>query len=321
MRIVITGALGHIGSSLIRELPGAFPDAELVLVDNLSTQRYCALFDLPQEGRYQFVEADILEADLPDLFDGAEAVVHLAAITDAVGSFEIRDRVEEVNFLGTQKTAQACAQTGSALLFPSTTSVYGSLRAVVDEDCSPAELKPQSPYAESKLKAEQYLSVAQQSIGLRFVTCRFGTIFGTSSGMRFHTAVNKFCWQAVTGQPLTVWRTALDQKRPYLYLRDAVETIFFILRHRLFDGCVYNVVTTNSSVREIVTIIRSHISDLSIDYVDRPIMNQLSYEVTSDRFRRLGFKFKGNLEEGIAETIHLFQGICGGRCLDRTQRE
>ena len=52
--------------------------------------------------------------------------------------------------------------------------------------------------------------------GLKGVSCRFGTIFGASPGMRFHTAVNKFCWQAVMGQPITVWSTAYDQKRPYL---------------------------------------------------------------------------------------------------------
>jgi nucleoside-diphosphate-sugar epimerase len=43
MKIVVTGALGHIGSRLIRALPDAFPDAEIVLLDDLSTQRYCSL--------------------------------------------------------------------------------------------------------------------------------------------------------------------------------------------------------------------------------------------------------------------------------------
>ena len=67
----------------------------------------------------------------------------------------------------------------------------------------------------------------REKAGLRFITCRFGTIFGTSIGMRFHTAVNKFCWQAVIGQPITVWRTALHQYRPYLDLKDAVKAIVY----------------------------------------------------------------------------------------------
>ncbi len=55
MKIVVTGALGHIGSRLILELPTMFPGAEIVLLDNLSTQRYCSLFYLPETGHYRFM--------------------------------------------------------------------------------------------------------------------------------------------------------------------------------------------------------------------------------------------------------------------------
>ncbi len=308
MKIAITGALGHIGSRLIRELPSAFRDAEIVMLDDLSTQRYCALFGLPPEGRYRFVEADILTADLEATFAGCDVVVHLAAITDATTSFEKRDLVEQVNVLGTRRVAEACLKTGAALIFPSTTSVYGTQQAEVDEECTPSELRPQSPYAESKLKAERLLTELGEAEGLRFITCRFGTIFGTSPGMRFHTAINKFCWQAVTGQPLTVWRTALHQERPYLELGDAVRAIQFIIEKKLYDGRIYNVVTTNTSVNRIVDIIASHVPDVSVEYVETRIMNQLSYRVSNARFRNMGFEFTGDLEQGIMDTIHLLKG-------------
>ena len=58
---------------------------------------------------------------------------------------------------------------------------------------------------------------------------RLGTIFGPSPGMRFHTAVNKFIFYAVTGRPLTVWSDAVALVRPYLALEDAVAAIEFIL--------------------------------------------------------------------------------------------
>lgn len=311
MRLVITGALGHIGSRLVRDLPVACPDADVVMIDNLSTQRYASLFHLPQDGRYRFVEGDIVTADLDGLCAGADAVVHLAAITNAPESFERREEVERVNLAGTERVARACARGGCALVFPSTTSVYGTQREIVDEDCPPADLRPQSPYAESKLKAERLLRALGESEGLRFVTCRFGTVFGTSPGMRFHTAVNKFCWQAVLGQPLTVWRTALHQKRPYLDLTDAVAAVAHILRSHLFDGRIYNVLTLNATVQDIVDVLRTHVPDLSLRYVDTPIMNQLSYMVSVGRFRGTGFEFRGDLERGVRDTLQWLRGVSG----------
>src|SRR5262249_26310726 len=157
----------------------------------------------------------------------------------------------------------------------SSTSVYGTQKTTVSEDCSAEELKPQSPYAVTKLKEEDLVLSLTKS-GLKAVVCRFGTIFGASPGMRFHTAVNKFCWQAVMRQPLSVWRTAYDQKRPYLDLGDAVRAIPYIIEHDLFDGRVYNVLTLNATVRDIVDTIRQFVPDLEVSFVDSPIMNQLS---------------------------------------------
>jgi nucleoside-diphosphate-sugar epimerase len=312
MKIVVTGALGHIGSLLIRELPTIFPDTDIVMIDNLSTQRYCSLFNLPAHGRYRFLETDVLTTDLTTIFEGATAVIHLAAITDATHSFEIKDTVERVNFNGTERVAQACRQVDCALIFPSTTSVYGSQADQVDEDCPLSELEPQSPYAAAKLQAEQLLQRLGAEKGLKFVILRFGTIFGSSIGMRFHTAVNKFCWQAVMSQPLTVWKTALHQHRPYLDLGDAVEAIKFIIQKKLYDGRVYNVVTTNTSISSIVHIISEHVPDITVEYVNAQIMNQLSYHVSNKRFRNLGFEFRGDLKQGIKMTVDLIKAVRRG---------
>ena len=130
--------------------------------------------------------------------------------------------------------------------------------------------------------------------------------------MRFHTAVNKFCWQAVMGQPLSVWRTAYDQKRPYLDLVDAVRAFGFIIERDLFDGRIYNVLTLNATVRDIVEAVREFVPDTEVSFVDSPIMNQLSYEVSSQRFRDAGFGFAGDLRRGVGETIALLKAA-GGR--------
>jgi nucleoside-diphosphate-sugar epimerase len=307
MKIIVTGALGHVGSALIRQLPFDFPDATIVMVDNMMTQRYASLFDLPVVGRYQFVESDVRKIDLRSLFDGADVVVHLAALTDAAGTFDRAAELEANNFDATAKVAAACRETGARLIHLSSTSVYGTQSAVVSEDCLLEELKPQSAYAETKLKEEDLIQSLAKRDGLRAIVFRFGTIFGASVGMRYHTAVNKFCWQAVMKQPLAIWKSAYGQKRPYLDLVDAIRAIGFVIKHDLFDGRVYNALTLNATVHDIVNYIREFVPDVQLSFVNSPIMNQLSYEVSCARFVDCGFDFTGDLQRGISETVALLE--------------
>jgi len=308
MKIVITGALGHIGSRLIRELPLMFHDSEIFMIDNLSTQRYFSLYNLLNQGIYRFIEADVLKINMEAVLDKASVVVHLAAITDAANSFSNREKVEHVNFNATAKVAEACSKTGCAMIHLSSTSVYGTQSDEVDENCTEAELKPQSPYAETKLKEEKLLKEMGNSRRIKFVSCRLGTISGVSPGMRFHTAVNKFCWQAVFRQPLTVWKTAMHQKRPYLCLDDAMDAIKFIIENEVYDGNIYNILTENLTVNGIINYIRKDVPTLEVEFVDAQIMNQLSYDVSNKRFSKKGFTPKGTLSKSIEETISLLRG-------------
>lgn len=305
MKIIVTGAIGHIGSYIVRDLGVQFPKAEIVMIDNMMTQRYASLFNLPPLGNYHFIEDDVNSIDLKTVFSGANVVIHLAAITDATGSFDRAEELEYNNYQSTVKVANACIETGASLIALSSTSVYGTQNDVVDEDCSEEELLPQSPYATTKLKEEKLIAKLCKEKGLKAIHCRFGTIFGASAGMRFHTAVNKFCWQAVMGRPISVWRTAYDQKRPYLDLLDASRAIELIIKNNIFDGRVYNVLTNNSTVREVVDVIREFVPDIEVGFVDSKIMNQLSYEVLDNRFKSQGFISAGSLRRGIGETVSL----------------
>jgi len=307
LKIIVTGATGHIGSYLIRNLGLQFKESEIVIIDNMMTQRFASLFNLPKIGNYSFIEGDVRLMDLNSLFKGADIVIHLAAITDATGSFDKVTEVEENNYQSTLKVANACRETGASLIALSSTSVYGTQNDIVDEDCSENELQPQSPYASTKLKEEELISNLSKDKGLKAIHCRFGTIFGASPGMRFHTAVNKFCWQATMSQPITVWSSAYDQKRPYLDLLDASRAIIHIIENDIFDGRIYNVLTQNSTVRQVIDIIREFVPSLEVEFVDTKIMNQLSYEVLCDRFKSKGFVFSGNLKRGIKETILLLK--------------
>jgi UDP-glucose 4-epimerase len=307
MKIIVTGALGHIGSYLIRYLPLQFPEAEIVMIDNMMTHRYTSLFNLPVLGHYTFIESDITKIDLLPILKDAQILIHLAAITDATGTFDKAEELEANNYQATVKVAEACAKSGTRLIALSSTSVYSTQGEVVAEDCKPGDLKPVSPYAITKLKEEQIVTKFCVESGLKAISCRFGTIFGASPGMRFHTAVNKFCWQAAMGLPISVWSTAYDQKRPYLDIFDAVRAISFIIRNDIFDGKIYNILTLNVTVGQVLEIVREFIPNLQLGFVDNKIMNQLSYEVSCDRFIAEGFTFSGDLRRGVGETIELLR--------------
>jgi len=307
LKIIVTGATGHIGSFLIRDLGMQFKESKIVMIDNMMTQRFSSLFKLPKIGNYTFIEGDVKLMDLNSIFKDTDIVIHLAAITDAAGSFDKATEIEKNNYQSTLKVANACMETGTSLIALSSTSVYGTQNDVVDEDCSENELQPQSPYASTKLKEEKLITNLSKDKALKAIHCRFGTIYGVSPGMRFHTAVNKFCWQASMGQPITVWNTAYDQKRPYLDLLDASRAIIHIIENNIFDGRIYNVLTQNHTVRHVIDIIREFVPSLEVQFVDTKIMNQLSYNVLCDRFKSKGFIFSGDLKRGIKETILLLK--------------
>lgn len=301
MKIILTGGLGHIGSAFLRSVP---KNTHVVIIDNLSTQRYCSLFDLPKDLSWEFIENSIQSINLAPHLKGAAAVFHLGATTDAAGTAANPNLIFENNLPATEALAKACIEENVPLLFPSSTSVYGVQEGLVDEECK--NLKPQSPYADCKIQEENLIRKYGEQ-GLRYNLARFGTIFGTSSGMRFHTAVNKFCWQAAMGQPITVWRTAMDQKRPYLGLEDACAYMNFVLEKNNFDNQLYNIVTANYTVRDVVDSIREFVPDLSIKLVDNAIMNQLSYEVSAEKICAKGFEFSSNLREAVRDTISLLK--------------
>lgn len=310
MRVVVTGGLGHIGSRLIRKIPEEIAGAEIVIFDNLKVQRYCSLFHLPQEGNYQFVQGDILGEELEETIRGADVVVNLAANTEPEQSVDREREVEEVNYIGTRKVADWCAKYNVPMFFPSSTSVYGVADNFVDENTDVTVEAAQSPYAKTKVKSEEYLAKLGNEGKLRYTVCRFGTIFGISPGMRFHTAVNKFTWQACTGQGLSVWETAWEQRRPYLDIEDAVSAICFIIKEGHFDNEIYNIVTINAAVKEIVSEIKKNVADVQVEFIKSKIMNTLSYDVSCEKIKTLGFVPKGSLERGVRDTVNLLRGIC-----------
>ena len=297
--IVITGACGHIGSALLESLS---ENVNVIAVDNMLTQRYSSLFAL--NNKIKFYESNFLDIDIPE----GSTVIHLGAVTDAASSINNPEQVEKINVFQTLQFIDKCIQSKvKRFIFPSSTSVYGVAQDVVNEDDSKFE-NPQSPYAESKLVIEKYLESKKGS--LEYVVVRFGTIFGTSKGMRFHTAVNKFCWQASLKLPITVWKENFHQTRPYLGLKDAIKALNHVMNlDSKHCNTKYNVLTGNYKLSEIVDIIKQQVPDLQVEMVNTPLLNQYSYHVDSSKIQATGFIANCNLEVEIKKTLSLLNKL------------
>lgn len=302
MKVLISGALGHIGSYLIKELPKNINFKKIYIVDNLDSQRFVSLFNLPNFN-YKFISKDLSKEIFDE--DKVDLIIHFAAKTDATSSF-FNDKAYKKNKKITSKLVSYCKLHNAKLIFASSTSVYGTQNKVIAENCKTGELKPQSPYAQIKLEEEKLI---RKNLNKNlFVILRLGTIYGYSVGMRFHTAVNKFCLQASSELPLTIWKTALHQKRPYLSIKDLGRSLTFIIKKKIFDGDTYNILTNNHTVDEIIKIIHKY-KPLRKIFVNSPIMNQLSYEVSNKKFKDKGFVFSGSLTKEIKKTMLILKNI------------
>ena len=234
-------------------------------------------------------------------------VIHLASMTNAEKSFGKKNIMYENNIKCLKTIINFCKKKKAKLIHISSTSVYGKQTKIVDENCEEKYLKPQSPYADIKLIEEKMLK--KESKNLNFNTFRFGTIAGVSKGIRFHTAVNKFCFNAAINEDINVYKTALDQYRPYLSLRDAFKVFKFSIENNFFKNDIFNALSGNFTVSQIIKKIRKYKKKIRIKLVTSVIMNQLSYHVSQNKLNNEGLFLNSNIEKDIKETIKLLKNI------------
>jgi UDP-glucose 4-epimerase len=307
MNILITGVLGHIGSSLLDNLSKIKKLKKVYLIDNARSNNLNVLFNLKNKKiKICFIEGDLLEDKVLKKINGKiDIVFHLASITNAETSFKFKNVIYENNMGIFKKICNYCIKKNAKLIHLSSTSVYGSQSSLVDESCS--FLKPQSPYADVKLLEEKYLK--KQNKKLKYISLRLGTITGISKGMRFHTAVNKFCYKTVLREQVPIWNDAMDQYRPYLSLRDAIKTLIFIVNNNLFNKKIYNVLTKNYTVRQILKMIESNNFKVKIKKTKSPILNQNSYKVNDDKIKKFKINFDKDIKKDIKETLGLIKSL------------
>jgi nucleoside-diphosphate-sugar epimerase len=226
-------------------------------------------------------------------------------MTNAAGSFKAKNLMFKNNLNCFDSVVDYCEKNKVKLVHISSTSLYGKQAKIVDENCEKKFLKPQSPYAKIKLIEENIL----KKRNIKFNTFRFGTIAGVSKGMRFHTAVNSFCLSAAINEEIKVYKTAFNQYRPYLTLNDAFKLFKFCIEKNFFKNDVYNVVSGNFTVKEIIGKIKKNKKNIKIKFVYSPIMNKLSYHVDKKKLTKEGLNLNSDLNKEIEKTLKLFSSI------------
>ena len=202
MRVVITGGAGFIGANLARALLDR-PEVEQVrVVDNLATGSKANLEGLD----VAFHEGSILDpALLDEVFAGADAVVHLAALPSVPRSVADPVASHHANATGTLEVLQAARRAGGLYVAAaSSSSVYGANRDLPKRESM--RTAPMSPYAVSKLATEAYLTAFHHCYGLEVLPFRFFNVFGPlqPAGHAYAAVVPAFVDAALSGQPLHV---------------------------------------------------------------------------------------------------------------------
>jgi len=223
LRVAVTGAAGFIGSHLCERLLAAGND--VVGIDCFSDYYGRSLKEQNLAGSrshadFHFKEADLVDADLPPLLDGAEVVYHLAGQPGVRPSWGNQfDRYVRDNVIATQRLLEALKGTPiKRLVFAGSSSVYGDAEMFPTKES--ALPRPVSPYGVTKLAAEHLTHLYTRNFGTPAVSVRYFTVYGPRQ--RPDMAFSRFMKALTAGKDIEVFGDG-EQTREFTYVSDAVE--------------------------------------------------------------------------------------------------
>jgi UDP-glucuronate 4-epimerase len=224
-RVLVTGAAGFIGSTLVDRLLAE--GREVVGLDsfdpfypaqakraNLATATGCA--------RFRLIEGDIRDAAAvaAAFRDRPDGVVHLAALAGVRPSLERPAEYADVNVTGTATVLSAAVRHAAPrVVFASSSSVYGEREQGRFRETDPVE-RPVSPYAATKRAAELLAHTYHHAHGLPVVCARIFTAFGPRQ--RPDLAVRKFAERMLGGEPVPVYGDG-SSLRDFTFVDDLVD--------------------------------------------------------------------------------------------------
>ena len=309
MRILVTGVDGYIGCVLVPRLIESGHD--VVGLDN-GYYRDGWLFSDPGHMK---VTAPTLIKDLrrvtPGDFEGFDAVVHLAELSNDPLGENNPEITHEINHVGSVNLARAAKEAGvPRFVYTSSCSVYGlASEPVVDETST---VNPQTAYADCKVLVEKDVSGLADD-DFCPVYLRNATAYGPSPRMRFDIVLNNLAGLAATTGKIAMTSDGTPW-RPLVHVADickAIECSVVAERSSVFNE-VFNVGCDeeNYTVREIAEFVKAAYPDCELTFGANGGDNR-SYKVNFAKITKglPGFSCEHRAAEGAMELRRLFDRI------------
>jgi UDP-glucose 4-epimerase len=261
-KVAITGGAGFIGSNLAETL--IKQGHEVTIIDDLST----GLLANIDRKNCEFREFSINDATkLKRALKDTETIFHLGARGSVPRSIKNPVATHEVNATGTLNVLEAARESGSHVIFSSSSSVYGRNMQLPKEERM--WLGPMTPYAASKLSAEGYVEAYGSSYELPVTILRFFNVFGPRQrpDHEYAAVIPKWIWLAIQGKPVDLYGNG-TQSRDFTYVKTVVDIAVSAMENKITTQGVVNLAYGNRiSLTEVIGTLTEEFPELKVNYL------------------------------------------------------
>lgn len=311
LRILVTGGAGFIGSHMVDKLIDS--DAKVIVIDNLYSGQLENIKKHKHNKNFRFVKGDIRNFRLArQLVKEVDAVLNLAAIVSVPQSIEKPLLVNEVNVKGALNLLNACLD-GDVKRFvqASSAAVYGDAQTLpVREDFKP---KPLSPYAVSKIAADDYALVFHRVYGLETVCLRYFNVFGPRQANNPYSGVITLFAKALLGDRRPRIYGDGEQTRDFVFVDDVVSANLLALTEKKAVGEIFNVATSNAvTINRLLQVLQKITGKKSLKPVyAEPREGDVRHSCASIEKAKalLGYEPVFSLEKGLSELVESMVGV------------